>query len=186
MYISLVWSIWLVLLPKPYQHPTVQERYQTQEGKVSFTSDAPLELIRASTDELYGVIDAEEETFAFSVAIRSFEGFNSPLQKEHFNEKYLNSDKYPKATFTGKLIERLDPYQLGNTILRAKGILSIHGIAQERIIKSTVNIREGVIDINANFTVPLSDHNIKVPKVVNQKIARMILVEISASLKLQS
>src|SRR5258706_14622796 len=68
--------------------------YQTINGKISFKSEAPLELIRASSDQLIGLLDNDKKNFSFKINIRSFQGFNSPLQKEHFNENYLESDKY--------------------------------------------------------------------------------------------
>ncbi|HMQ63788.1 MAG TPA: hypothetical protein PKE06_24100, partial [Flavilitoribacter sp.] len=65
-----------------------QPRLMTETGKISFKSDAPLELIEAASNELKGVIDPGRNGFAFSVNIQSFQGFNSPLQREHFNENY--------------------------------------------------------------------------------------------------
>ena len=76
--------------------------YQTTSGKISFRSDAPLEIIRASSSEMIGLIDITKENFSFKIQVHSFQGFNSPLQKEHFNENYMESDKYPEASFQRK------------------------------------------------------------------------------------
>src|SRR3954469_16830682 len=73
--------------------------YQTVNGIIYFRSEAPLELIRASSDQLIGAIDLDKKIFNFKILMRSFEGFNNPLQKEHFNENYVESDKYPEASF---------------------------------------------------------------------------------------
>ena len=75
------------------------------KGNIHFNSNAPNEIIKASSNQLKGVLDLTKKTFAFKVAVSSFEGFNSPLQKEHFNENYMESFNYPEITFSGKIIE---------------------------------------------------------------------------------
>ena len=157
--------------------------YHTTSGRIDFRSDAPLEIIRASSNDLLGVLDISKNNFSFKVVIRSFEGFNSPLQKEHFNENYLESDKYPEASFKGKIIEDADLTVDGTYEVRAKGNLTIHNVMQERIIKCAVTVKNKIITIHSNFTVLLSDHNIPIPKVVYQKLANEIKVEVTATLE---
>jgi YceI-like domain len=157
--------------------------YQTTSGKISFRSDAPLEVIRASSGDLIGLLDIGKKNFAFKIDIHSFQGFNSPLQKEHFNENYMESDKYPTASFNGKIIEDVDLSVDGTYEVRAKGTLTIHNVPQERIIKSDVTVKKNVITINSDFTVLLSEHNIPIPKVVNQKLANEIKVEVNTILQ---
>lgn len=152
-------------------------------GVVKFRSDAPLEVIQATSKRLQGAIDLEQSTFAWSVDNNSFEGFNSPLQREHFNENYIESDKHPKTTFTGKIIEKVDFQQDGTYTVRAKGQFTIHGISQERIIKSTLTLKKGVAHIHSEFTVLLADHDIRIPRIVHQKIAEQIAVTVDADLK---
>ena len=151
------------------------------EGKIDFKSEAPLEIIQASSDGLKGLINFSKETFAFQVPILSFKGFNSALQQEHFNENYMESDKFQKATFTGRLIEKVDILRDGTYSLRAKGKLNIHGVEQERIIQTSVTMKNGKMAISSVFSVPLQDHNIAIPKVVQQKIAETIHVELNAT-----
>lgn len=154
--------------------------YEIKDGSVYFKSDAPLELIEARSSKLKGLIDIEKQTFAFSVLSESFEGFNSALQREHFNENYLESNKYPKSTFSGKIIEKVDLSKDSEYIVRAKGKLMIHGVEQERIIRSTITVKKGIVSIHSSFTVLLQEHNITIPRVVHQKIAEEISVEINA------
>ena len=123
--------------------------------------------------------------FAFSVDVKSFKGFNSALQREHFNEKYMESEKFPKASFSGKIIEHVDFSKDGTYDVRAKGDLDIHGVKQTRIIKGKITIHNGSLQVNAQFTVPLSDHNISIPSIVSQKIATEIQVQFEASMILQ-
>lgn len=156
--------------------------FTVSTGSISFRSDAPLELIKASSNLLKGVFNAEKKQFAFIIDIKSFKGFNSPLQKEHFNENYLESDTYPYASFEGKIIEDIDFHKDGIYNIRAKGNLSIHGVIQERIIKCDITIKNGVISIKSNFTILLADHNIAIPKVVHEKLASEIKVEVKTDM----
>jgi polyisoprenoid-binding protein YceI len=157
--------------------------YSTTSGTISFQSDAPFELIKASSNDVKGLLDATKKSFAFKVKMSSFEGFNSALQQEHFNENYIESSKYPEATFTGKIIEDEDIDADGSYTIRAKGNLTIHGISQERIIKADLVVKQGKIFFKSNFTVLLSDHNIPVPKVVKDKLATEIKVEVKGQLE---
>lgn len=163
-----------------YRTAFAQEIFSTETGRVHFRSEAPLEIIEASSKELKGLIDASKMTFAFSVQIRSFQGFNSPLQREHFNENYMESDDFPRATFAGKIIEQVDLTKAGEYSVRTKGKLHIHGIEQERIIKSTVKVENGRLSVKSSFTVLLQEHGISIPKIVYQKIAEEINVTVEA------
>lgn len=159
-----------------------QPVFKCENGKITLRSDASLELIQARTNKLRGVIDPNNQTFAWSADVRTFEGFNSPLQREHFNENYMESDQYPKASFTGKIIEKTDFRQGGVQIIRAKGKLNIHGVEQERIIKCQIENKGGKLYITAEFTVAVVDHNITIPKIVHQKIAEEINIKVEAVL----
>lgn len=157
--------------------------YKTGDAKINFRSDAPLELIRASSNSLLGLLDTAKKNFSFRVPISSFEGFNSRTQREHFNENYMQTEQYPEASFKGKIIEDIDLSKDGTYIVRAKGMLNIHGVEKERIIKTELTIRNGSINLKSNFTVLLSDHDIPIPKVVYQKLANEIQVEVTANLQ---
>ncbi len=158
------------------------QTFELKEGEVYFRSDAPLELIEARSDEMRGLIRIDKRRFAFSIPISTFEGFNSPLQRVHFNENYMESNEYPEATFSGRIIESIDMTKDGTYDVRAKGVLDIHGVEQERIIMGTLIIEEEgtVCEIKADFKVLLDEHDIRIPKIVNQKIAEEIYVEVNA------
>lgn len=161
----------------------VPNLFHATEGKINFRSDAPLELIKASSNSLVGIIDTSKKTFSFKVSISSFQGFNSKTQQEHFNENYMQTEKYPEASFKGKIIEDLDFSKDGTISVRAKGMLNIHGVEKERIIKSDLTVKNNIITLRSNFTVLLSDHNIPIPKVVYQKLANEIKVEVNTTLQ---
>jgi hypothetical protein len=159
--------------------------YKTKTGTIDFISKAPLETIKASSVHLEGVIDATALSFAFAVTIKSFQGFNNSLQQQHFYENYMETDKFPKATFTGKLIEQVDLVQPGTYQVRAKGKLDLHGNIKERIIRVDIISTGTELKIKSRFVVPLVDHMIEVPKIVNQKIAEEIDVTVQATLLLE-
>lgn len=154
--------------------------YVIKKGQVSFHSNAKLELIKATSAQLKGIIDVEKRTFAFTVNIKSFDGFNSPLQKEHFNENYMESDKYPVASFSGRIIEEDDFTKDGIYNLRAKGKFSIHGVEQERILQGDITVKNGVMKLLCMFTVLLSEHEIKIPRIVHEKLASEIDITVTA------
>jgi polyisoprenoid-binding protein YceI len=154
--------------------------YLVKTSVVTFHSNARLELIKARSTRLRGAIDAEKRTFAFAVDINSFDGFNSPLQKEHFNESYMETDRFPAASFSGHIIEEDDFTKDGIYSIRAKGKLNIHGVEQERIIHGDLVVKNGLIKLKSKFTVILAEHDIKIPRIVHEKLASEIIIELNA------
>lgn len=157
-------------------------RYFVKSSKVVFVSKAPLETIRAVSQNLKGVIDVTTRSIAFSIANTSFEGFNSPLQQDHFHENYVESEKFPHCTFQGKIIDDVNFQQDGVYPVRVKGILNVKGIGQERIIKGNITVRGSELTINCGFDVPVVDHEIRIPRIVQQKIAPVIEITLMAKL----
>lgn len=158
------------------------EVYFTESGTVSFVSEAPLEVIKAQTNKVKAAINIADQSFMFVLNNAGFEGFNSPLQQEHFHENYMETKTFPQSSFKGKIIEPV-VWSTGKTqILRAKGILDVHGVKQERIIKASITFDEETLHIHADFMIPLEDHHIRIPKVVARKIATEIQVNVSCTL----
>jgi polyisoprenoid-binding protein YceI len=156
--------------------------YKVSKGAIQFKSDAPLELIKASSDELAGLFDSDKKMFAFRIKVNTFKGFNGLLQKEHFNENYMETAKFPYASFEGKIIEDIDYSNPGTYNVRAKGNLTVHGVTQERIIKIILEVKKKLVTASSEFTVLLADHNITIPKVVHEKLASEIKVSVTAEL----
>jgi hypothetical protein len=153
--------------------------WKCNNGHVAFESAAPLEVIKAESNAVRGIVSPETKSFAFTMEINSFQGFNSDIQQTHFLENYLEWKKYPEATFTGKLIEDI-PFDVPGTYsVRAKGNLDIHGITRERIIRGTLIVRKDGGRIQTDFSIPVSDHGITIPKIVQQKISDDIQVRVS-------
>lgn len=155
--------------------------YEVISGKVFMNSDAPLENIKAETTSVRGLMNIADNSFAFTVDVRTFKGFNSALQQEHFHENYMESEKYPKAKFTGKLIDKFNP-DLSTQKIRAKGKLEIHGISQERIVEVNIQKKNTNYTFTSQFNVPLADHGITIPRIVFQKIAETIAVTVNGEL----
>lgn len=165
-------------------HAQERKLLAVKKGSIDFSSEAPKELISAISHELSGLIDPQRQTFAFRIPMSSFQGFNSPLQREHFNENYMESRNFPDAVFTGKIIEAADLSAPGTYQLRGKGKLTVHGISIERLIPVTLTVAaDRSIVLDSRFTVALEEHSIKIPRVVYEKLSPEIKVHVAASLE---
>jgi len=161
-----------------------QDLMKSDSVIISFISDAPLELISAESEMCSGLLDPNTSRFAFKVKLKSFEGFNSPLQREHFNENYMESEKFPEASFSGRILDPT-PIEQGEKVkVRVKGDLKIHGISQERLIEVELKLNtDETLTFYGEFEVLLEDHEISIPRIVYQKIAEIIKVKISGILR---
>ena len=172
----------LILLTIGSQRGLAQGLLELKEGEITFVSEAPLELIRAATTDFNMLVDTASSEFAIRIPIQGFAGFNSALQQEHFNENYMETDKYTTAVFTGKILDPLT-YRPELFSVTVKGNLKIHGQSAMRIMEVACTWKSPkVLAIESSFTVPLADHGIEIPRIVYQKIAEEISVNISAEL----
>ncbi len=158
-----------------------QNLLELKSGKISFMSYAPMEVITASSDKMRGLINPALNTFAVNVLNSSFLGFNSDLQREHFNERFIESASYEYCSYAGKFIEKIDWSKDGNYKVRVKGKLIIHGVVRERVINVAIQIQSGNVQGTAKFSVFLADHEITIPAIVNQKISDEIEVYVNAT-----
>ncbi|MEP0987558.1 YceI family protein [Ekhidna sp.] len=151
-----------------------------KQGVAHFFSEAPLEDIEATNDQAVGAIDLNKGTVAVSMLIKNFH-FEKSLMEEHFNENYLESEKYPKASFKGKIVnfESLDFSKSGILTAKAEGELEIHGVSQPVESEVTFEILENEIKAKTIFKVALEDHKIKIPKLVIKNIAEIVDVDVS-------
>ncbi len=159
-----------------------QNKYITKDGQISFFSGAPLEDIEAHNKQVVSILDLETGEVAVSMLMKAFE-FEKSLMQEHFNENYVESDKYPKAQFTGKLQPAEAVKQLGSEPQRiaVMGELTIHGVTQKLNTMVEMSTVGGVIHVVGKFRVKVADHDIEVPSVVARNIAE--IVEVSLNLK---
>ncbi|OLY91470.1 YceI-like domain-containing protein [Cnuella takakiae] len=143
------------------------------KAKTTFFSVAPLEDISAVTNEATSSINKNTGQITVRIPIKSFD-FPDELMEEHFNDNYLESDKFPMATFTGKITNPVDWKRLGKIDVTADGVLNIHGVNQQRTIAGSLIVGNNGVQLDSKFKVKLADFNIKIPKLVFQKIAESI------------
>ncbi len=156
------------------------QKYLTRTGSISFFSEAPLENIEAYNNQVSGVVDLETGGMAFTLLMKAFT-FEKALMQEHFNEKYVESQKYPKATFKGN-IKDFDSFQLGSepVVIAVTGKLTMHGVTKELSVPATL-----MKDINGNiegksvFNIDIQEYDIKVPSAVRKNIADNIEIKVN-------
>jgi hypothetical protein len=157
-----------------------QDIYVCKNAKISIYSSAPIEDIKANTSTGASVYNASSGELDFSVTIRSLQ-FEKSLMQEHFNSEYMESDKYPRATFKGKVQEHIDITKDGSFPITVTGDLSVHGITQTRTIPGSLVVKSGVITMTSEFMVKCADHHIEIPSIVFHHIAESIQVNVSAT-----
>ncbi|WP_338790050.1 YceI family protein [Bernardetia sp. MNP-M8] len=161
----------------------VAQRYTLEDSKVHFFSSAPMEDIEANNKDCKGVIDTKTNAFSFRIPIKSFV-FPSSLMQQHFNENYMESEKYPNATFKGNIEGNYDLKTDGTYDVVAVGDLEIHGKKQARKIPSQIIVKNGKASIKSTFDVKLEDHDVEIPSIMFKKIAETIKVDMNSDLKL--
>jgi polyisoprenoid-binding protein YceI len=159
-----------------------QDRYKTTSGEVRFNASTPLEDIDALNKKVNAILDPSSGNFAVVMLITDFE-FDKKLMQEHFNENYMESSRYPKATFSGSL-KGLEQDFMNNLPLEFSidGKLTIHGTT--RPIRTTARLlkKNKALILKADFKLRPEDHGIKVPRIVFQKIAREVQIKVNLAL----
>lgn len=171
--------ILLILVSCSFVPLGFSQKFKSKESTTSFFSSTPIEDIEALTKETKSAIDADEKTFLFKVPITSFV-FKSELMRDHFNENYLESKKFPYATFSGRMEGPVDFKTDGQYSVNAVGEFTIHGVTRKVSIPSIITIMKGVPTIESVFLIKLADYGIAVPKIVFNKIAEEIEVKIKS------
>jgi polyisoprenoid-binding protein YceI len=154
----------------------VAQKLNSHSSKVSFFSKAAVEDIKAENVKSTSIFNVTTGDAAFIIPIVDFE-FDKSLMKQHFNEKYLESEKYPKSTFAGKLVG-FNPSAKGAQSVVAKGKLSIHGVVREVEIPATLEWTTTNVLAKAVFKVKLEDYKIKIPKLLWKNIAEEVEVTV--------
>jgi polyisoprenoid-binding protein YceI len=164
--------------------PFYGQHFITKNGHISFYSDGPLEKIEAHNKQVNSAINIETGDIVFKVLMKSFI-FEKALMQEHFNENYVESDKFPNATFKGKIMNLSDITFNKNGTYNAdiEGELKIHGITQTIKEKGTFKVSNEGIHGNSSFNILLADYEISIPGAVTGKIAEEIAITIDVKLK---
>jgi len=156
------------------------QKYLTRNGFIGFYSHAPVEDIRADNNQVASVIDTQTGEMVFQVLINSFH-FQKALMQEHFNENYMESEKYPKAVFKGKItnLSSIDFSKNGTYDADTEGDLTIRDVTKKINAKGTIEILADSLKVDSKFTLAPEDYNIKIPAVVRDNIAKIIEVTVS-------
>jgi polyisoprenoid-binding protein YceI len=157
-----------------------QDVYVCKNAKINIYSSAPIEDIEANSSEGVSVYNAATGELAFSLPIRSLH-FEKAMMEEHFNENYIESDKYPKATFKGKVNEHPDLTKDGTYPVTVTGDFQVHGVTQNRTVKGEVKVNKGTVSMSSEFMVKCADHHIDIPRIVFHNIAESIRIRVSAT-----
>lgn len=156
-----------------------QSKYFTKAGKISFYSKAPLENIEAINNKVISIWDVATGQIEFSVLMKGFE-FEKALMQEHFNENYVESDKYPKAIFNGTIENSKAISLTTDNMLTVKvnGFLTIHGVTNQVNTTAVITVKNGVVAASSNFSIALADYKITIPSVVANNINKRIAITV--------
>lgn len=157
------------------------QKYTTESGIISFFSDAPVEDISATNNAVGSLFDAASGDLVFVVPIKDFQ-FDKRLMREHFNEKYMETHKFPKASFKGKMTG-YEVAKSGVQEVTVAGALTIHGVTRDIRVKGSVQFATGKLIASSKFMVKLADYNISVPQLVWQNIAEDVEVKVEFTYK---
>ncbi len=156
---------------------SAQTIYTTDSSMVGFFSSAPMEDIEAFNTASVSMLNVAKGELVFRVPMSGFQ-FEKPLMQEHFNENYMETEKYPHASFKGTLNDTLDLSEDGSSDVSATGVMKIHGVDHAATYTGTIARKDGNVTLNCEFTVKLKDHRIKIPKVVIANIAEEVAVTV--------
>jgi hypothetical protein len=157
------------------------QRYMTRNAEVYFLSDKEaVELVEARNTQVGAVIDLTQSELAFQIQLRAFH-FDIALMEEHFNENYVESEVYPKATFRGSFIDLPSDLSLQKQLV-VKGMMDFHGVQKEMEISVQLQIIDEVLYGESEFVLSCADFGIEIPKLVSDKLADEINVTVKAVL----
>ena len=169
----------LLVLALGFINAGAQNRFMTKDAKINFNSSTPLEDIVAESNQATTLIDIEKNEVAFSVLTTSFK-FRRALMEEHFNENYMESSKFPKAKFSGKIISPIDWKSDKPVTVDIKGELSLHGATKQVTVKALITPGKDKITASAEFKVTPEEFSISIPSAVRDKIAKEVTIKIEA------
>lgn len=160
------------------------QKYITKTGKIRFFSEAPLEKIEAVNNQVNAALDVATGDMVFKVLIKSFV-FEKALMQEHFNENYMESARFPNATFVGKVtnLSEMDFTKNKSYPARLEGKLTIHGVTRDIQATGTLELKEGKITGKSVFSVAVKDYDIRIPTAVVKNIAENIEITVDVVLE---
>jgi polyisoprenoid-binding protein YceI len=177
-------SLFVIILIVAASVVVGQDRFFTKTGHISFHSKTNVEDIDAYNRSVSCVLDTKTGSIQFAVVMKGFE-FKKALMQEHFNENYVESDKYPKSVFKGQISNNasINYTTPGTYPLKVKGQLTIHGETNEIETDGTMTVKDGKIISASEFQVAIADYKISVPALVKDNISKTINIRVSCTLE---
>jgi len=162
-----------------------QNVYITKKAKIDFFSSTLIEDIKAVNSDVISIIKTKTGEVSFGVSIKSFV-FENSLMQEHFNENYMESDKFPNAKFKGFINKTsiIDFKKDGIYPALVKGTLTIHGVSKEIEVKSIITVKAEFISAKSFLKIKLEDYKIDIPSIVKNQIAKVLDVNINGEYSL--
>jgi polyisoprenoid-binding protein YceI len=159
------------------------QKFMTKNGYIGFYSHTPMEDIKGDNNQVASILDASTGELVFQVLMKSFK-FEKALMEEHFNENYVESEKFPKSTFKGKIgnLSDVDFSKAGSYKVTVDGELSIHGVTQNVSTPGEIEITEGGVNARSQFIIHPEDYKIEIPAVVRENIAKEITVTVDVKM----
>jgi len=156
--------------------------YLSKSCEISFFSEAPIENIEAKNTAAAPVLSTGTGDLQVKIPIKGFK-FKNATMEEHFNENYMETDKYEHAIFKGKINEKIDYTVNGKNEVSVNGKLDMHGVSKEIIIKGTLTVGDGKIMLDAKFNIHIADYKIEVPSMYVKNIAEDVAVTLKSTLE---
>jgi hypothetical protein len=163
----------LALVASAISNANAQAKYMTKTGKVTFDAGTGLEDITGINKSVTTAIDAVKGDIVFKMQIKAFE-FKSQLMQDHFNENYMESEKYPVSTFKGKIVnlDKVNFSKDGTYKVKVKGEMEIHGVKNKDVEADGEIVVKGTdLEVKSDFVVKMDDYKINIPSVVKDKLA---------------
>jgi hypothetical protein len=156
-----------------------QEKYLSKNGHVWFYGHTPMEDIEAHNNEVASMINTKTGDILYQILIKSFK-FKRALMEEHFNENYMESSKYPKSDFKGKISNLNDVNFSKNGVYKTtvEGDLTMHGKSKKLKQAGTIEVKDGKLLVKSKFKVAPEDFGIEIPSTVRDKIAKNMEVTV--------
>ncbi|RTL56108.1 MAG: YceI family protein [Sphingobacteriales bacterium] len=162
-----------------------QDKFFTKSGKIFFKcTKSSIEKIEATNKSTTCVLDTKTGNMQFAVLMKGFE-FERALMQEHFNENYVESEKFPRGEFKGQITnnKEVNYSKDGSYPLKVKGSLTMHGVTKDVETTGTLTVKQGKLSTNAVFNIQLSDYNISIPSVVSDKISNTVNISVDCLLE---
>lgn len=159
-----------------------QQKLITQTGKITFDAGTGLEDIVGVNKGVTSAINTATGKMQFKLDITGFE-FKRQLMQDHFNENYMESEKYPNASFTGNItnIDKVNFAKDGKYNVKVKGMLEIHGVKNEVETDGFIIVKGKDVNSQSDFIIKLDDYKINVPGVVKDKLSKTVKINVDCT-----